>query len=57
MGTLYSRSVGALSAKGKYIYCLDNDDLFYDENLFERIYEIAEETDYDIVGFNLLKFI
>ena len=51
MGTLYSRSVGALSAKGKYIYCLDNDDLFYDENLFERIYEIAEETDYDIVGF------
>ena len=51
MGTLYSRSVGALSAKGKYIYCLDNDDLFYDENLFDRIYEIAEETDYDIVGF------
>jgi glycosyltransferase involved in cell wall biosynthesis len=51
MGTLYSRSVGALSAKGKYIYCLDNDDLFYDENLFKRIYEIAEETDYDIVGF------
>ena len=51
MGTLYSRSVAALSAKGKYIYCLDNDDLFYDKNLFERIYEIAEETDYDIVGF------
>ena len=51
MGTLYSRSVGALCAKGKYIYCLDNDDLFYDENLFDKIYEIAEETDSDIVGF------
>ena len=51
MGTLYSRSIGALSAKGKYIYCLDNDDLFYDKNLFKRIYEIAEETGYDIVGF------
>ena len=51
MGTLYSRSIGALSAKGKYIYCLDNDDLFYDKNLFKRIYEIAEETGFDIVGF------
>ena len=51
MGTLYSRSIGALSAKGKYIFCLDNDDLFYDKNLFERIYEIAEKTDYDIIGF------
>ena len=38
-----------------YIYCLDNDDLFYDENLFDKIYEIAEETDYDIVGFNMQK--
>ena len=50
-GTLYSRSIGALNAKGKYIYCLDNDDLFYDENLFERIYDISERTGYDIVEF------
>ena len=28
MGTLYSRSIGALNAKGKYIFALDNDDLF-----------------------------
>ena len=51
MGTLYSRSIGALKAKGKYIYCLDNDDLFYDEHLFEKLYEFAEKTDYDIVEF------
>jgi glycosyltransferase involved in cell wall biosynthesis len=28
MGTLYSRSIGALQAKGKYIIPLDNDDMF-----------------------------
>jgi len=28
MGTLYSRSVGTLVAKGSYIFPLDNDDLF-----------------------------
>ena len=27
MGILYSRSIGALISKGKYIFCLDNDDL------------------------------
>ena len=33
MGTLYSRSIGALMAKGNYIMCLDNDDLFFDEDV------------------------
>ena len=27
MGILYSRSIGALSAKGEYIFPLDNDDM------------------------------
>ena len=51
MGILYSRSIGVLSSKGKYIYCLDNDDLFYDRFLFNNIYDIAENQDYDIVEF------
>ena len=51
MGTLYSRSVGVLSAKGKYVFCLDNDDIFYDDNLFNKIYNIAESHNYDIVEF------
>ena len=54
MGTLYSRSIGALNSKGKYIFCLDNDDLFYDENLFDKIFNIAESKDFDIVEFNSL---
>ena len=53
MGILYSRSIGSLNAKGKYIYCLDNDDLFYDENLFGRIFAIAEKNNYDIVEFSI----
>jgi glycosyltransferase involved in cell wall biosynthesis len=51
MGTLYSRSLGALKAKGKYIFALDNDDIFFNENLFEKIFQIAENNNYDIVEF------
>ena len=32
-GTLYSRSIGALLSKGIFIMCLDNDDLFFDEDV------------------------
>ena len=51
MGILYSRSIGVLNSIGKYIYCLDNDDLFYDEHLFENILKISEEKDYDVIEF------
>ena len=51
MGILYSRSIGALNSNGKYIFCLDNDDIFYDENLFDNIFNIAESKNFDIVEF------
>lgn len=51
MGTLFSRSIGVLISKGKYILCLDNDDLFYDENLFGYLFSFSEIRDYDIVEF------
>ena len=51
MGILYSRSIGVLISIGKYILCLDNDDLFYDENLFGYIFTFAEIRNYDIVEF------
>ena len=38
MGTLYSRSIGALNANGEYIIGLDNDDLFLFEKTLETIY-------------------
>ena len=51
MGTLYSRCIGALSAKGKYIFPLDSDDMFLDENVFNTIISIADKGNFDIVEF------
>lgn len=55
MGTFYSRSVGALLAKGKYITTLDNDDLFLDKDVFSDIYVEAEEGNYDIIKFKVFE--
>ena len=51
MGTLYSRSIGVLSAKGEYIFSLDNDDMFLDYDLFTTVYNIAKKDNFDIVEF------
>ena len=51
MGTLYSRSIGVLSAKGKYIFHLDSDDMYLDEDIFSTITNIANEKNYDIIEF------
>ena len=49
MGTLYSRSIGALKAKGEYLIGLDNDDFFSYEEILETIYLNAKINDFDIV--------
>ena len=51
MGILYSRSIGTLSAKGKYIFPLDNDDMFLDKDVFQTITEISDKGNFDIVEF------
>ncbi len=53
-GTLYSRNVGALYASGKYILCLDNDDMFINDNLISKLYNMEEKYDYDIIGFKII---
>ena len=50
IGTLYTRSIGALNAKGKYIMPLDNDDLFIND-IFIKCYEEAEKNNLDIIEF------
>jgi glycosyltransferase involved in cell wall biosynthesis len=52
MGTLYSRSIGALSSKGKYIYPIDSDDMFLDKDIFSIITNFAEKENLDITIFN-----
>ena len=51
MGTLFSRSIGVLSAKGKYIFHLDSDDMYLDEDIFSLITNIAIEKNIDIISF------
>ena len=52
MGTLYSRCIGVLSAQGKYIFSLDNDDMYFVDDLFKTIFGLAEYGNYDIVEFH-----
>ena len=51
MGTLYSRSIGALIAKGDFTFSLDNDDLFLVPELFEVLYILAYQGNFDIISF------
>jgi glycosyltransferase involved in cell wall biosynthesis len=50
-GTLYSRSVGVLNSRGKYIMHLDNDDLFINDILLKS-YEEAEISNVEIIEFS-----
>jgi glycosyltransferase involved in cell wall biosynthesis len=50
-GTLYTRSIGALNSKGKYIMTINNDDLFIN-NIFHSVYEEAELNNLDILEFS-----
>ena len=51
MGSLYSRSIGALMSNGEYIFGLDNDDMFFSHDIFNSILKFAKNYDFDIVGF------
>ena len=54
MGTLYSRCIGTLMSKGNYIFALDNDDLFFNEDIFDYVYRKSIEGNFDIVGFKAI---
>lgn len=55
MGSLYSRCVGVLISKGKYIFPLDNDDIFFVEDIFDFVSTIAIDNNLDIVGFRAIQ--
>ena len=57
MGTLYSRNIGAIFSNGKYIMCLDNDDMFLFFIIILKLYNIDEKYDYDIIGFKIINSI
>lgn len=51
MGILYSRSIGVLKSRGNYIVNLDHDDMFFDEDVFDKLYQSTENSKYDIISF------
>ena len=55
MGSLYSRSIGTLISKGEFIFSLDNDDMFFSNDIFKNITTIAQKYDFDIVGFRAFR--
>lgn len=55
MGTLYTRSIGTLSAKGKYIFPFDSDDMFLDRDILSKIIFITEKNNFDLVIFDIIK--
>ena len=54
MGTLYSKSIGVLNAKGEYIYSLDSDDMLCNEYYFSYLYDEAKTGDYDFIQCNAI---
>lgn len=50
-GIFYSRCIGTLKSKGKYIFPLDNDDLFFNEFVLDTIVKKAKKDKLDIVEF------
>ena len=50
-GTLYSRCIGLLKSKGKYIFPLDSDDLFFDEDVLYVVSKVAIDGNFDIVEY------
>lgn len=54
-GTLYSRSIGVLSSKGKYIFQIDNEDMFFDHNILRIVYNEALKSKIEIIGFKAVR--
>jgi len=53
-GTLFSRSIGAIHSKGKYIMSIDQDDLFINE-IFNKCFKEMETQQIDIIEFSGLE--
>jgi glycosyltransferase involved in cell wall biosynthesis len=55
-GIFYTRSIGTLKSSGEYIFPLDNDDLFFDEEVLDSIVNEAIKGSFDIVEFKYAEY-
>lgn len=51
-GTLYTKTRGVLYAKGKYVITLDHDNFYSSKYCFSILYEEAEKSNLDLLGFS-----
>ena len=49
MGPGYAREVGIKSSKSKYIIFIDSDDVFYENNSVQMLFELIDNNDVDMV--------
>ena len=49
MGSLYSKSIGVLYAKGEYIQSLDSDDMLCNQKYLSLVYDEATKGNYDFI--------
>ena len=54
-GQFYSRNIGALESKGKYILNLDSDDMYIDTDVFNTLYYSIKEGDFDVVAHKMFE--
>lgn len=53
-GMLYTKTKGVLSAKGKYVFLLDEDDMIVQREALSTLYREAESNNLDLLGFKLI---
>ena len=54
-GLLYSRAMGILNSKGKYLMNLDPDDELNGEDSLEYLFNIVKKTKVDVISFGLIE--
>ena len=55
MGQFYSRFIGSIASKGKYIFPLDSDDMYLINDTFDEVHIELEKNKPDILLFNGIK--
>jgi glycosyltransferase involved in cell wall biosynthesis len=55
MKLFYTRNIGVLKARGKYLITLDSDDVFLDSDVFDALYLSAEDGNFDIISHRIFE--
>lgn len=54
-GGFKARAKGALMARGTYVFFCDDDDYYVDNNVFQKLYDVAKSEEYDFIQYGYRK--